>query len=332
MRFDEVRWGIIGCGDVCEVKSGPPLYRTPRSRLVAVMRRDAGKAADFARRHGVPNHYTDADRLIADPEVNIIYIATPPGSHCDYALRVAAAGKACYVEKPMARTHGECRRMVGAFAERGLPLFVAYYRRGMERFLKAKALVEAGAIGKISGVNYRFTQPAHRRESGWRVNLPESGAGLFLDLGSHTLDILDFLLGPLSEVSGVARNVSSRSPEVEDSVSMTFLAAGAPGAASWNFAADACADLIEIHGTGGGLAFSTFGADPVCLTRGGRTEEFPFPAPAHAHSGLVASLVAELTGGPVPCPGTGESAARTSKVMDDVLASFYGPRDEMFRA
>lgn len=329
-RFDTVRWGIIGCGDVCEVKSGPALYKTPQSQLVAVMRRDAVLAADFARRHHVATWYADADELIADPRVNIVYIATPPGSHAEYALRVAAAGKACYLEKPMARTHHECRQIIDAFAARRLPLFVAYYRRGMPRFLKAKELIETGAIGTISGTNYCLSQPAHRRASGWRVHLPDSGAGLFLDLGSHTLDILDFLLGPLRDVSGVARNVSGVSPTVEDSVALSFTAAGAPGVACWNFASEIEQDLIQIHGTKGTLSFSTFGDDPIRLHRGNETEEFPFARPAHVHSGLVETIVSELTGGNLKCPSTGPSAARTSRVMDDVLSSFYGPRDELF--
>lgn len=330
-RFDEVRWGIIGCGDVCEVKSGPALYRTPKSRLVAVMRRDAAKAEDFARRHGVASWYDKADELIADPDVNAVYVATPPGSHADYALRVAAAGKACYLEKPMARTHGECRQIIEAFASRRLPLYVAFYRRGMARFHKARELIAAGEIGAISGTSYCLTQPAHRRASpGWRVNLPDSGAGLFLDLGSHTLDILDFLLGPLSEVAGVARNVSGVVPTVEDSVAMSFVAGGAPGVASWNFAAEVEQDMIQIHGTKGMLSFSTFGHEAVCLTRGNEREEFPYARPAHVHSGLVETIVSELTGGPAACPSTGESAARTSRVMDDVLSSFYGPRDALF--
>lgn len=330
-RFDEVRWGIIGCGDVCEVKSGPALYKTPQSQLVAVMRRDAAQAEDFARRHGVGTWYADADELIADPRVNIVYIATPPGTHAEYALRVAAAGKPCYLEKPMARTHGECRKIVAAFAARRLPLFVAYYRRGMLRFLKAKELIETGAIGTITGTNYCLSQPVHRRASpGWRVHLPDSGAGLFLDLGSHTLDILDYLLGPLGAVSGVARNVSGLNPTVEDSVALSFTAGGAPGVACWNFASEVEQDLIQIHGTEGTLSFSTFGDDPIRLTRGTKVDEFPFARPAHVHSGLVETIVSELTGGNLKCPSTGESAARTSRVMDDVLTSFYGPREELF--
>lgn len=331
MKLDEVRWGILGCGDVCEVKSGPALYKTPRSRLVAVMRRDGAKAADFARRHNVPRWYDDADALINDPEVNIVYIATPPGSHRDLALRVAAAGKACYVEKPMARTAGECRQMIDAFAARKLPLYVAYYRRGMPRFIKAKALIDDGAIGRVTGVSYRMLQSSHRRESlGWRVDLPTAGAGLFLDLASHTLDILDFLLGPISDVAGVAKNLSGRHVQVEDTVAMSFAIGGAPAVASWNFAADGSDDTITLYGTAGTISMSTFGNDPVVLARGAERQEFPFPPLAHVHSGLVAQLVEELTTGQPCCPSTGITAMRTSAVMDAALASFYGDREKLF--
>src|SRR5262245_17775985 len=125
-----VRWGIIGCGDVTEVKSGPAFQEAEGSALTAVMRRDGDKARDYARRHGVPNWYSSADVLIDDPDVDAVYIATPPSTHCQLALRVAAAGKPCLVEKPMAMNHAECVRMVEAFASRGVPLWVAYYQIG----------------------------------------------------------------------------------------------------------------------------------------------------------------------------------------------------------
>src|SRR5687767_14306227 len=96
-----VRWGIIGCGDVTEVKSGPGFQKAEGSELVAVMRRDFDKAQDYARRHDVPRAYASADALIADADVDAIYIATTPSSHAEIALKVAAAGKPCLVEKPM---------------------------------------------------------------------------------------------------------------------------------------------------------------------------------------------------------------------------------------
>jgi predicted dehydrogenase len=122
-----IRWGIIGCGDVTEVKSGPGFQLATNSQLVAVMRRNGELAADYARRHHVPRWYDDADRLIADPEVDAVYIATPPAFHKPYTLAAAKAGKPVYVEKPMAMNAEECRDMVDACAQAGVPLFVAYY-------------------------------------------------------------------------------------------------------------------------------------------------------------------------------------------------------------
>jgi 1,5-anhydro-D-fructose reductase (1,5-anhydro-D-mannitol-forming) len=107
-----IRWGMIGCGDVTEVKSGPGFQKAAGSALMAVMRRNGGLAADYARRHGVPRCYDRADALLADDEVDAVYIATPPDTHADYALLAAAASKPAYVEKPMARHTPECDRMI----------------------------------------------------------------------------------------------------------------------------------------------------------------------------------------------------------------------------
>ena len=142
-----IRWGIIGCGNVTEVKSGPGFQKARNSALVAVMRRNAALAQDYAGRHGVPRWYDDGAALIADPEVDAVYVATPPSSHKGYVLACAAAGKPVYVEKPMALDHGECEEMIAACRAANVPLFVAYYRRALPRFLKVKELIDGGAIG-----------------------------------------------------------------------------------------------------------------------------------------------------------------------------------------
>src|SRR4051812_48513080 len=139
---DPIRWGIIGCGDVTEVKSGPGFQKAHGSQLVAVMRRNAALAADYAKRHGVPRWYNDAKALVNDPEVDAVYIATPPGVHVEGALLAAAAGKPAYVEKPMARNTTECDVIIQALARADQKLFVAYYRRAMPRFLKLRELLE----------------------------------------------------------------------------------------------------------------------------------------------------------------------------------------------
>jgi len=93
-------------------------------------------------------------------------VATPPDSHADYALQVAAAGKPAYVEKPMARHTPECDWMIEAFARAGLPLFVAYYRRRLPRFLEVEKLLREGALGKLTGVRYVASAPRHRDDAG----------------------------------------------------------------------------------------------------------------------------------------------------------------------
>lgn len=128
-----VKWGIIGCGNVTEVKSGPAYQITDGFELVAVMRRNFDLAKDYAKRHNVPRYYNDADALINDPEVDAVYIATPPDTHHYYAMKVAQANKICCIEKPMAPSYVECLEITNTFKTKGLPLFVAYYRRSLPR-------------------------------------------------------------------------------------------------------------------------------------------------------------------------------------------------------
>jgi len=342
-RAMTIRWGMIGCGDVAEVKSGPGFQKADGSELRAVMRRHGDLAADYARRHGVPAWYDDAEALIHDRNVDAVYIATPPGAHAELALAVCAAGKPAYVEKPMARNHAECRRMVDAFASAGMPLYVAYYRRALPRFRKAREVVASGQLGRITGVSYRFAGPYHReiearvREGAplpWRVQPEQAGGGLFLDLGSHTLDILDFMLGPLDAVAGTAANLATPH-QVEDAVTMTFRTpSGALGAAHWNFASAERTDEIVISGDRAELRLSTFGNEPVELRAGDAPQRFDLPNPPHIQQPLIQQIVDELGElhgqGDARCASTGVSAARTSAVMDTVLLDFYGSREDGF--
>ncbi len=115
---DILRWGILGCGNVTEVKSGPAYQKTDGFKVIAVMRRDAAQCEDYAKRHGIPKFYSDADLLINDPEIDAIYIATPPDSHKYYALKIAQAGKICCIEKPMAPSYEESLEIYNAFKEK----------------------------------------------------------------------------------------------------------------------------------------------------------------------------------------------------------------------
>jgi predicted dehydrogenase len=321
---DRVRWGIIGVGNVTERKSGPGFQHVQRSELVAVMRRSGDLAADYARRHDVPRWYDDADDLIKDPEVDAVYVATPPDSHRDYVLRVAQAGKPVYVEKPMARTAQECEDMISACAEAGVGLFVAYYRRAMPRFISVKGLLSAGRIGQLRSVSIRSERPAQLGEAGhegWRVDPQISGGGHFVDLGSHILDLLDWLLGPVTYAAGVARNRGGHY-QAEDLVTGVFgFGSGVEGVGIWNYDSFQYKDQVEIVGTGGALRFSCFDDEPLQLLTERGVEEIDARYPETVQQPLIQTVVDALTGHG-ESPSTGHTALRTARVIDALLADY----------
>jgi predicted dehydrogenase len=322
-----IRWGIVGCGDVTEVKSGPGFQKARGSALVAVMRRDVAKARDYAQRHHVPKVHERAEDLIRDPEVDAVYIATPPSTHCELALAAAQAGKPCLVEKPMALDHAECLRMIAAFKTAKVPLWVAYYRRSLPRFLLVRDLLASGVIGRVTSVHVEVTTPLPTAEgaSGWRFDPAVAGAGLFFDLASHCFDLLDFLLGPIGDVWGISANTGGRYA-AEDATAAAFaIGERVVGTGIWNFNAARSLDRMTFRGPEGELRSPVFADTDVVVIRGGdenNPKVHEIRNPPHVHQPLVQAIVDELQGG-AASPSTGESAARTSSVLDRCVASYY---------
>lgn len=330
----EVNWGIIGCGNVTELKSGPAFNKVEHSKLVAVMRRNAALAENYAKRHGVPKWFSDANQLINDPEVNAVYVATPPDTHALYAIQAMKAGKPVYVEKPMARNYRECQEMIRVSEETGVPLFVAYYRRTLPAFLKVKELIDDGIIGKPLTVNIRLHKSVPDRDlkpetQFWHVNPAIAGAGYFYDLGSHQFDYLDFLFGPVIQVHGIAANQAGYY-KAEDTVTGTFLFGnGVIGSGSWCFvvAKGNEEDIIEINGTKGKLSLSSFQHGDVKLTTPEGTVSFSFQNPENIQHHLISQIVKTLRV-ESECVSTGKSAARTSAVLEEMVKNYYASKHE----
>lgn len=328
---EEVRWGVLGVGNVCEVKSAPAMNLIPHSKLVAVMRRDAEKVKDYAARHGVPKWYTSAHDLVNDPEVNAIYIATPPNSHLELARLAASVGKPVYVEKPMARTFAECQEMIAVCEQAGVPLYVAYYRRALPHFLKIKQLLDEGAIGEVRTVHINLKQVVKPEvvvhlENNWRIDPLVAGGGYFFDLASHQLDLLDFFFGKITHVNGFSAN-QAKEYDAEDIVVGSFVfESGVIGSGNWCFTSSHGAEIDEIviDGNKGQIRFATFGkGEFTMICDFEEAEYFHLVLPHHIQQPLIKSIVGDLLGTET-CPSTGISGARTNWVMGELVSERIG--------
>lgn len=316
-----VKWGILGCGDVTEVKSGPAFNKVPNSILIGVMRRDAQKAADYANRHAVPKWYAHAQQLIDDPEINALYIATPPAYHEAYTLAALRAGKPVYVEKPMALMESECLNMIKCSEETGSKLTVAHYRRAQPAFIKVKELLETKVIGPVRLVDLRMFQPpksamiAHST-SNWRLDPAISGGGLFHDLAPHQLDLLLYYFGKIKSTSGFALNQAGLYP-ADDLVSGQIrFESGVVFNGLWCFTApaDEAIDQCTIIGSEGKITFPIFG-NQVTLSKNGINQVFNFDRLQHVQLPMIEQVVNYfLDRGPNPCPA--REAADVMAVMD----------------
>ena len=328
IQGDTINWGIIGVGDVCEIKSAPAMNKIPNSRIEIVMRRNAAKVEDYAKRHGISRWTTDADKVLNDPKVNAIYIATPPASHKEYAIRAAAVGKAAYVEKPMARSYEECEEMFLAFEKAGLPLYVAYYRRTLPNFLFVKELLEKGAIGEVRMVNIDMVKPLQpdliaNSDENWRIDPAIAGGGYFFDLASHQLDLMDFLFGPIAKVQGFGANQAGQYSANDIIVSSFQFENGIMGTGSWCFNAGESGntEMTHIIGSKGIIRFPTFGDPWVELEMdSGEKDKSHFSMPQHIQQPLIETVVADLLG-QGKCPSLGKSAMRTNYVMEKMSRS-----------
>ncbi|MBF8149762.1 Gfo/Idh/MocA family oxidoreductase [Winogradskyella sp. F6397] len=317
-----LKWGIIGCGDVTEVKSGPAYSLVDGFELVAVMRRRLELAKDYAQRHHVKTYYDDADALINDKDVEAVYIATPPDSHHYYALKVAKAGKICCIEKPMAPSYTECKAIYTAFAKRDIPLFVAYYRRSLPRFDKVKSLLDHNAIGAVRYINWNLSRTPSpidlSDDYNWRTDAKIAPAGYFDDLASHGLDLFVYLLGGIKEASGVCLN-QQELYTAKDAISGSWLHdSGVIGSAIWNFGAYKREDSVRIVGSEGEVCFSIFSDHPIQLITDKNSETFIIDNPNPIQLYHVENMQKHING-ISQHPSTGKSGLHTAWVMDKIL-------------
>jgi predicted dehydrogenase len=327
---DHLHWGIIGCGDVTEVKSGPAFNKIPGSSLVAVMRRDAAKAEDYAQRHGVPKWYADAYQLINDPDINAIYVATPPGAHEEYTIAALRAGKPVYVEKPMSTDTRSCQRMLKAAEDTGLPLVIAHYRRALPMFLYIKKQMEEKTIGDIRTVRISLLQPdrsspVSQTNTNWRVDPAIAGAGLFYDLAPHQLDLVLYFFGLPVDIAGNSANQAGLYKAEDVVTGIMRLPGDILFSGQWCYTAaeEAKEDVFEITGSEGKIRFAVFDHHLTIVTSAGE-EKKSFQPPAHIQQPMIGKVVQYFLGqGENPC-----SAADAMGSMEVMETFVYGRKQQ----
>ena len=322
----QINWGFIGCGEVTEKKSGPAFNEVEGSQVVAVMSRSENKARSYAERHHIRKWYTDAQELIDDPDVNAIYIATPPSSHATFAIMAMRAGKPVYVEKPLAASYNDCIRINRISEQTGVPCFVAYYRRYLPYFQKVKEIIENGTIGKVINVQIRFSVPPrdldykNEKELPWRLQPDIAGGGYFYDLAPHQIDLLQNIFGVITRAHGYPAN-RAHLYKAEDTVSACFFFEnGVTGSGSWCFVGHESAkeDCIEIIGDKGSLSFSVFTYEPIVLITSEGKQSITVPNPSYVQLPIIKHVIEHLQGiGHCEC--TSISATPVNWVLDRIL-------------
>lgn len=320
-----IRWGIIGCGNVTEVKSGPAYQLTNGFELKAVMRRDAEKLKDYALRHNIEKQYTSAEELINDNEIDAVYIATPPDSHLHYALMVAQAGKPCCIEKPLTPSYKDSLTIYEVFKEKNIPLFVAYYRRSLPRFEQVKKWLDEKVIGDVRHISWTMSKPPKDIDlSGkynWRTDVNVAPAGYFDDLASHGLDLFTYYLGEVKEVYGISLN-QQKLYSAKDAVSACWLHEGnVTGTGFWNFGSESNEDKVELFGSKGKIEFSVFDEKPLIIELDGKHEEFFIEHPQNVQLYHVKNMKKHLFEENYNHPSNGYTALHTSWIMDKILGA-----------
>jgi predicted dehydrogenase len=191
MTAGTLGWGILGCGNFVRRRIVPAFQASSNARLVALQRRSLDEARATARELGVARAYSSRDELLADPEVQAIFVGSHPAGHIEDVLAAAAARKPVLCEKPLARSAAECRRMVQACAAAGVKLFVGHCGRYKQAVELAREMLAGGKLGRLEGLNawYGFrTVPG-----AWRRDARLAGGGPLLDVGPHVLDLVRYV-------------------------------------------------------------------------------------------------------------------------------------------
>lgn len=265
----KVRWGVIGCGGIAARRTIPEFVTMAKNaEIVAVMDLNAARAEEVARQFQIPFHCAD-ERMLLEQDLDAVYIATPQNAHCRQVVEAAAAGKHILCEKPLAVSLDEADQMEQACRRANVKFMLGFCMRNNVYNRKARELVQSGAIGQVVMGRAQLTCWYPPIPNAWRQDRSISHGGALIDMGTHCLDILEWIIGEkIVEVTGFQDLLVQKYPTpIEDtSTILVRLSNGAHGVVDnyFNLPDAAAQNVLELHGTKGSIVcHGTIGQDPT---------------------------------------------------------------------
>lgn len=321
-----IKWAMIGCGAVTEKKSGPGLYKSKNSELLGVYDENISRAKDYAKRHNISKVYENVDEIMNDKNVDAVYLPVPPKYHKDYTILCLKNSKIPYVEKPLALTFEEGKEILDLSSKTKIPVYVAYYRRAMEKYLFIKEIIDSGKLGKISTIQlWQFMkvelEDKNKENLHWRL-IPEiTLGGKFVDMATHVIDITQFFFGDIVEVQGFASN-NGGFYEVEDTVTATFkYKNGIVGTGNWNYVSSYDDEKMIITGDKGVLKTTGLFNGAVEMEISEERTVYSFEEPEHVAQPYIQEIVNEMLGIGKSNANI-KSALNNLKVVDKILEDY----------
>ena len=317
-----VRWGLIGAGDIVRKRVAEALNGSHESELVAVSRARADLVESFARSVGARRWHSDWRDLIADEDVDAVYVATPVNVHAEQTIAAAEAGKHVLCEKPMAMNAAECDRMIAACRAHDVRLGIAYYRRFYPAVTRIAQIIASGSIGAPVFAQMIASEPFDPRPGQpryWLVERAQSGGGPMADFGCHRLEVLLHLLGPVARTTSIVAN-AALDREVEDTAAaLLHFASGASAMVAVTNAAAERLDTLDILGTRGSIHVPSLNAGAITVRIDNETRVESHPPASNVHRPLIEDFVDAVKSGRNPVVD-GSVGRAVAAIQDAVYA------------
>ncbi|MDA3940838.1 MAG: Gfo/Idh/MocA family oxidoreductase [Spirochaetia bacterium] len=320
--MSKIKWGLIGCGDISRKRVVPGIKDSKNSKLIAVNRSDFSRAMSFAKEFGAKKWMKKWQDLIADDEIDAVYIATPVYLHAEQSIAAAEAGKHILCEKSMAMNTLEADRMIDACKANNVKLGIAYYRNLYPGVHRIKEIISDREIGNIVHIQSNNFENFNRKPGEaryWLLEKEKSGGGPMMDMGCHRIEVFVNIAGQVKQVTSFNDNIVFKR-EVEDSSIAHFrFESGTTGILSSSHAAKEPKDTLDIYGSEGSIHVPILNEGTMTIITNNGTRVEKHPNPANVHQAIIEDFIQAITEDIEPAV-TGKMGREITRILDKIYS------------